>query len=397
MSKIKNVGLIGLNKVNNLGDPILFENTKFLINKSDENIDVTEIYLFGYQNNILIDIISKFLTLIIIILELVTIDDGLIYTSILKARTNLTYKKYYKKKFRNINALIFSGGGLIKIGRENLDVCIISAIEVAEKFNIPIYFNAVGVERYKIDGYRFKKLKRALNSVNIKHISTRDDIEFLKEEIIYNKNIKISQVADSAFWSDEAYFDYIKTNKITNEKELIGLNIARHEIFKDYGFVFPKYKQLDFWVELYEGIKEQDLDVILYTNGNYDDNEFLYEIADGLKDRNKDVKIFIPNNHYDLIRFTSNLSKIIATRMHASIIAYSLNVPSLGVIWNDKIAFFAEMIGYEGRYYRPNELNVNKILKVLNKIEYNSSDQQLKEELRFKTYKELKHFLDTYC
>ena len=51
------------------------------------------------------------------------------------------------------------------------------------------------------------------------------------------------------------------------------------------------------------------------------------------------------NKPEDLIRKVSSYAGIISTRLHPSIISYSLGVPSVGVIWNHKVDMFYETVG----------------------------------------------------
>ncbi|MFR7442385.1 MAG: hypothetical protein ACLUUO_01275 [Sellimonas intestinalis] len=66
------------------------------------------------------------------------------------------------------------------------------AIEIAEKYHVPAYFHAVGVENgynEKFCGCRI--VKKYLNSPTVKMVTTRDDIETLKKYLRENEITKI--------------------------------------------------------------------------------------------------------------------------------------------------------------------------------------------------------------
>jgi polysaccharide pyruvyl transferase WcaK-like protein len=51
--------------------------------------------------------------------------------------------------------------------------------------------------------------------------------------------------------------------------------------------------------------------------------------------------------------------------LHANIISYALNVPSIGLVWNDKLTLFGEDIGYPERFFEYDKFNAKKIVDAL--------------------------------
>ena len=89
-------------------------------------------------------------------------------------------------------------------------------------------------------------------------------------------------------------------------------------------------------------------------------------------------------------------SRIIVGRLHASIIAYSYNIPSIGLVWNQKQKKFGETIGYPNRFIEYENFNADKILYELQKAlkeGYSSIDN---EEYKSTNYKYLKQFITAF-
>jgi polysaccharide pyruvyl transferase WcaK-like protein len=63
------------------------------------------------------------------------------------------------------------------------------------------------------------------------------------------------------------------------------------------------------------------------------------------------------SNSRGLVKKIASYKAVVAARLHANIIATSLRVPSVALVWNDKMNLFAEIIGQEERY-----INVDKLL-----------------------------------
>ena len=59
--------------------------------------------------------------------------------------------------------------------------------------------------------------------------------------------------------------------------------------------------------------------------------------------------------------------------MHLSIISYALDVPSVNLVWNDKIPFFYQNIGYPDRAISIEDWNAEDVLKRLSEMENDSS------------------------
>src|SRR5690606_25962164 len=59
----------------------------------------------------------------------------------------------------------------------------------------------------------------------------------------------------------------------------------------------------------------------------------------------------------------SKFSVVIAARLHANIIAYSLDIPSIGLVWNDKLTFFGNKIGVPERFIPTEHLSAENIIR----------------------------------
>jgi hypothetical protein len=66
-----------------------------------------------------------------------------------------------------------------------------------------------------------------------------------------------------------------------------------------------------------------------------------------------------------LIDKISAYSGVIAYRLHANITSYSLGIPSIGLIWNQKIPMFYEAIDYPGRAIGSKDWNSETVVAAL--------------------------------
>lgn len=290
--------------------------------------------------------------------------------------------------------IVFAGGGIIKYKNENLYEPISKIIECATENDIPVYFNAVGVEGYDADDERCQILKKAIRQDCVKGISVRDDLETLHRDYMSGTDAAIYQGCDSAVFAGKVYG--ICKNSDSNT---IGIGIARHKIFADYGMPeIDKEFQLKMWESLIDELESRGYEWKLFVNGLKSDFEFADEILRHIRRIRERDKYLVsrPTESRELVETISNFKAIAACRMHANIIAYSLGIPSVGLVWNDKLKFWGELIGYPERFLAKEQFSGSKIANCLEKsISEGVSTQAVVQYSKALQYS-LKNFVHTY-
>lgn len=263
--------------------------------------------------------------------------------------------KYYESAIEDCDMIILVGGGLIKFKYQWCWAYVRAMSIAAKKLNIPLVLNAVGVEGFDIRNAKCSILKDGLNESSIKRISTRDDIKTLKD--FYMKtNIPLNQVSDSAVWCSELY------NISANPKDLVGIGLVRGNIFKNNGIKLEKSDVAVMYAEIIKELKNRGINYEIFTNGLVLDEELLDSInkLTGYRDF-----VNVPKSSEDLLKIIGNFKGIIAARLHASIVSYSLGIPGLSLIWNKKLEFFGDLIGYPERFFDVENFNAKEVVNRL--------------------------------
>ena len=264
-------------------------------------------------------------------------------------------KKHYRQQLGSTELIILVGGGLIKYKYQECFLYLTALIETAEELNIPVVINAAGVEGYSETDYRCQLLKKSLNNNIVKSITTRDDLETLSKKYIYqNSNIHADKVADPAIYANEIY----KVNKQVSD--IYGIGLVRGGIFLDNERQLAPEELAEFYTALIVEMEAQGLKYQLFTNGLSADNELLPLIKNKLS--RTDLEVIEPKQDDNLVNVISTFTTVIAARLHANIISYALNIPSIGLVWNDKLALFGKDIGYPERFFEYNQLDAKKIV-----------------------------------
>lgn len=301
--------------------------------------------------------------------------------------------KYYKQMLREADALILACGSF-KYGTQNLWTTYSIAVEYAKKYNVPVMFDAMNIQKYDQDDWRCRFLAKHANYENVKMITTRDGdsgVERLKEDYIKRKDIVLLPVGDPALWIKECY-------KIVHKaRDVVGINLIREGIFKDYGSDVSDDTLYTFYQEIIQELESKGIKWELFTNGMKCDLNFGNQLLERCHLSFDAHPIKVPQNDRELVGIIGSYSSIIGARLHACICAYSLNTPFAGYIWDEKLIHYAEETNTMDYFCNIQELDGKRIIEKLNLAIQNGFDQEIKAEWKNKTKSSIQSFLKTNC
>ena len=386
---MKKVAVIGLYAIKNAGDNILCEATQYLIKQKNPEVQIVEVdvnpRIKSYKGLELIPFwISKVLIRV----------SG----SIFKYENSSRFRYYYeyfmwwlkinhkfKTQLKDVDAIVFAGGGFLKFRTQGLNYYVEQIMKIARKNNIPVMMNGVGIEGYSETDIRCQRLKKAINQDCFKVITTRDDIDTLKNNYIVNPNIKIAHVGDPALWVPECY------NMKRNENPS---NVIRGRVYQAYGNTLSEFELLNFYKKLVQGVEERGWDWVLFSNGMAADQKFgaMLLRALGCSDRRKILPT--ANNSVEFLEQIRSFKLVFGARLHACITSYALDVPVVGLIWSEKLRIFADVIGKKDSFFEENELNIDNILDAMEREMNANYDKTIRDDLRTRTKNYLEMFMD---
>ncbi len=294
----------------------------------------------------------------------------------------------------NSDMIIFAGGGVIKFKSEKYYYYVSKILETAQNHSIPVYINGIGVEDYDENDERCQGLKRALNYSCVKMISVRDDLKTLKNKYIKSDSaVKICSIIDPAVFSNKVY--NVKKDRKSN---VIGLGIIRGNIFIEHGKdnITPEY-QMHMWAEIINKITDLGYDWQIFTNGSDDDYQFAEELMSYMGMTKSEEHFAVkPICSKQLVDIIAGYKAVIAGRMHANIIAYSLGIPSLGLVWNNKMLYWGKKSHHKDRSITAEDMTADKIISIL-LTAIREGANPLKNRYYKKSKKLMSEFLKEYC
>ena len=288
------------------------------------------------------------------------------------------YARYYAKEIKGCQLIVVVGGGLIKYTTQYFGLGLQGLLQAAHKELIPVVINAVGVEGYDAANSRCLELKRTLHLPALKKITTRDDLKTLRDKYLgANSNILCKLVSDAAVWAAETYG--VEKNKST---DTIGIGVCREDMLMAHGYGISASEFFTFYEQLVRRLLLGGQKVELFTNGLPEDNITALKLQNKLEETGIVISFKQPNSPKDLVTIVSNYRGIVAARLHACIIAYSLNIPAVGIVWNDKLTFFGRNIGCEQYFIKPQDLTVDNVRGILSRALISQYDLSIRERFR---------------
>lgn len=266
---------------------------------------------------------------------------------------------------RDADVVVFGGAPLFNYQPQVFYERTALTLELAQKYNVPVLFSAIGVEQYDEDNPKCQRLKKTLNFDVVRQITTRDGYDLL-QKYVENPAIEIGKVSDPATFSDCIFAPHIQPPP-QREKKKIGLFVLRATGFKTYGFGLSKEGAAEFWLELIQELESKGYDYELLTSGHCSDEAFLDRFFSEFKI--SDSKLFTNTNlPEELASRIASYDAVISTRLHPSILSFAMGVPSLGLVWNQKVAQFYENINCADRAINVTETTPQEIVARLDGI-----------------------------
>lgn len=264
------------------------------------------------------------------------------------------------------DAIVFAGGGIIKLNSIAFDFprLIDNITLIAQRYSIPVLFNGVGVEDYFYDQESYILMQRALNRSCVKIIAVRENLPAM-QKYIYNPNIKVVLASDPALFTKEAY----RLSEKKAENPVIGVGVVTFVNWEREGYPIEKEELLSFYSKLFLELESRGYQWKLFCNGIMRDNTFLQDIC-AMDSTYQAHVVQRPKTDKEWLKTMQGFSGVIAPRLHTNIVSYSLGIPCVALVWNQKIKSFAESVNTP--WFTPDQFDVKKIVDALEQTQINN-------------------------
>lgn len=326
----------------NLGDGVIYESLRYLINRIDRNIEILPLDISGRITWYLTDPYASYRLKLI---ALGKIKTAWLYAQLNLLRLRLAHKRridqVWSRILSQVDTVIIGGGQLLMDNYLDFPYKLNRLATLAKNKNIPVHLSSIGV------GKNWSAEAKHLVSPLINQavtITVRDTPSLKNLQKIF-PNSKTTVTSDPAIWAAQVY----KTGHNSQPLPRIGLGVINLVDIKSHlpkSLPVSEKDLIDFWLQTIRIMIKNKLTPQIFTNGNLEDARLarvLYKIV------SRDLAAACtlskqPINPFELVHQIKDYQAIVAYRLHASLIAMSCNIPSIGLVWDDKITALYQMI-----------------------------------------------------
>ena len=305
---------------------------------------------------------------------------GKLFRLLAKLDRNGSYVNHRKADLDRVAAkdwdmAVFAGG---QVFMDSLAIYVSYLTEEFAKRQIPVFFQGCGMGPSYHAPIR-RRLAQALNLPNVKYLSCRDDVARL-HRLCGNDGAVFA--ADSALWSGEVFAVSPK-----NGSKTIGLGIM------DPGSL-PTRRVMKFWTSLIRELDGRGMDWKLFTNGAEADMAFARRLLETMPEFSPAQRLCPPpQSPKELVERIATFDSLISFRLHSHIIAAALGIPTVAMVWDEKLPFFFRSIGHPERCLAVDS-SPEMVLSALAQAKESPCDRELLRSLREDSIRQLFDAMD---
>lgn len=371
-----NILVIGECYSENLGDAILCETVKKII---DENLKFVHVTLFdisgreNYGSYFQPDEKElKKLYNIRIVNKIAFLQKSNIFYGLYKSdecrysRTMLLFDKIFQNN--NFDMAVFAGGAMFMDYFAGLIYYIVRKLNRA---HIKTIFHACGMGTLSVSSV--KLLRKVFQYPCVKSISVRDS--FQRFSRLFDTNADLSETYDTAL----ACSDYYQAS----EKKIADIGIGVMSI--------PQY--YDAQKNLVKLFLNSDYSWKIFTNGSLWDEKVAVQILKELEVPSSKIAEYLmprPMKAGELIKNITSFQRIISYRMHSQIVAASYAISSYAFCWDHKVVELYKKLDLSKHCYKPDYLFDDLLCFEKEKMD----ESFLKKKVQVAAYQSKKDLLD---
>ena len=330
----------------NLGDGVIAECLEYAMRRLDPAMTVDAIDLAGRRG--FGDGLNRSRARILTVLGGVPQPvRRMLIRGLLSGVARVKLRPGWAEQLRGCDAVVLGGGQLLADADLNFPIKVGSCLGLVSQARLPVAVYGVGVGgTWSAAGRRI--FRAAMAKVDIRAFIVRDGAsrQRAQQEFGHALDCPVTICPDPAVLVQEAY---AVPGRQPGPVQRIGLCISHPGVLRlhaDSGQA--AVPAAEFFIGMVRAVVERGLQPVLFTNGAGEDDSYLNGELLPLFARagllNCVTVAARPRVPRDLVELIASLDAVVAHRLHASIIAYGLRVPHVGLNWDSKVrSFFAEV------------------------------------------------------
>lgn len=259
---------------------------------------------------------------------------------------NMHIKEIDEEKVASADLIFFSGGAMFGFNNLGSFDAIDAITSLADEKGIPVVFSSLGINNMHANDESGARLNAILRRKCVRAMSVRETVDAFTP-FTEGCGFEVVSVCDPAVWTKHIYRNEVLEIKKAKTHRLVGLNVVRGGLFKANDKKWTLDNEAAYFGGLVKLFDEKGIDYRFFTNGSVLDNNSMAYIARQIGV--SDDKLISPDSTREVVRAIAGFDTVLAIRMHSAIISYALDIPSIDMVWNEKIPYFYQNIGYPDR------------------------------------------------
>lgn len=271
----------------------------------------------------------------------------------------------WQSRIASVDAVVIGGGNLFQDDDLNFPLKIASVLDCVHRENRPIAVFAVGASAHW--SARAVELFGGLIANRLVHISVRDHAarqNWLKH---FGEARDVMVCPDPGLLARD--LPMVRFRSQSPGPPLVGIGVTHPVILRRHCDRHPKeipLASVEDYCRLAHWLADRGYRIMLFTNGADEDERFLAHVAKSLwRDSRMTAETLsvapAPKRPDELIGVLRHTDAVIAHRLHASIVSYSLGIPHLGLGWDSKVENFCRAVGREAFFLCGADISAERI------------------------------------
>ncbi len=292
-----------------------------------------------------------------------------VYMRLFEAMVRAKLLPHYDKTINGADIALFGGARLLSDVNLDHPMKIAAAASIIRERGLPIAIHAIGVDgdwsRAGAELYKeaFVGADIIWASVQDEHSNTRWRRQFGAA------NIPAPRVSmDPAMLAVKAYASTDGDTAPRRNRPLVGFNITHPSTLvtqADVGGAEQIAPNADFYRQCVDALAAKECDIVLFTNGAPEDESYLRRtFSSGYLGKFAENQVTIGARSAtpeDLVKTIRNCDVLVSHRLNACVVAYSCQIPHVGLTMNTGLDVFFEMVGREDFILGPNNVRPNDV------------------------------------
>lgn len=270
---------------------------------------------------------------------------AILLPALLKLLVRLRLAPRWRAAIAHCQAAIVGGGALMADADQNFPIKVSGALDCCARHGLPVAIYSVGVSpKWSPAGWR--RIQQSLSRSRLVSMTARD----ARSQSTWRTLVGTTPLPQAGLAPDPGLLSsrHFSVTRIETPHPRVAICLTDPTVLRLHGRMGDSEKRLGDWMmALLQQLESKRLQVTLFTNGSPEDEGFLDRLMvrlriAGMGSAARAGRFGEPEH---LVRFIAAQDCVMAHRLHACITAYSFLIPSVGLLWDPKLAAFFDTVG----------------------------------------------------